>query len=286
VAIFAGKFERVVFIISSGRTGTKALAHHLSACYDNVYAVHEPRPSWRLRRASARWLSGRISRHQLVRLLADSRSQLLARVRQPVYIESNPFLGGFLEAIAEVFEKPRIVHVVRDPRTYIRSSINWGCFRGIRHLASTYLPYWLPKPEQIDPNCPKPWNEMPHAERLAWYWKTLNAELNRGQNIFGNNYLRVRFEDLFARDGSGLQSLVQWIGLPWKPQLPTAANSENVNASKARICPPWRDWTEPQQQQVLHHCRDLMGLYGYDPAMDLAAPAASAPAAIPSLSSR
>jgi hypothetical protein len=42
---FAGKFDKAVFIVSSGRTGTKALAHHLSKCYDNVFAVHEPRPS-------------------------------------------------------------------------------------------------------------------------------------------------------------------------------------------------------------------------------------------------
>lgn len=266
MAIFAGKFERVVFIVSSGRTGTTALAQHLDAAYPNVRALHEPRPSWRLRRASAKALCGRLAKPQLVELLASARRDLVSRITQPIYVESNPYLGGFLDAFGEVFDRPRILHVVRDPRSFIRSSINFGVFSGLKRFASACLPYWLPKPELCLPNpsCPpKTWRQMSPIERLAWYWTLLNTELNRGQSLYPHDYLRLRFEDLFNPDGTGLRQLTDFIGLPFNQNLIAAANAEKVNASKTLRLPKWPDWPADLQQQVLDHCRPLMTLYGY-----------------------
>ncbi|HEX2974227.1 MAG TPA: hypothetical protein VHP11_17970 [Tepidisphaeraceae bacterium] len=202
MAIFSGKFQRVVFIVSSGRTGTKALAHHLSVCYDNVHAVHEPTPSWRLRRASSRAMAGRISKAELVEKLAYCRRQMVAQVQTPIYVESNPFLAGFLEAFGEVFDNPMVLHVVRDPRTYVRSALNWGSYSGIKKLASNFCPYWTVKPEHFANNTDTPWMQMTDRQRAAWYWKTVNTDLNRGQELLGDRYLRIRFEDLFARSGA------------------------------------------------------------------------------------
>jgi len=268
VAILANKFDRVVFIVSSGRTGTKALAHHLSRCYGNVTAVHEPRPSWRLRIASGKSICGRMTPDGLATLLARSRQRSVAQIIRPIYIESNPFLWGFLGAFEKVFDKPMILHVVRDPRTYIRSAINWGACRGIKQLLNTYFPYWHPHPEQISPT-DRPWSRMSDIQRMAWYWKLVNTELNRGQELYGDRYLRIRFEDLFARDGSGLKQFTSWVGLPWKDGLLASANSEKVNASRGSACPKFEQWPPERQEQALEYCRELMGLYGYelDPAV-------------------
>ena len=46
--------EKVVVILSTGRTGTKALAHFFNTSYDNVTALHEPAPSRHLRLLSNR----------------------------------------------------------------------------------------------------------------------------------------------------------------------------------------------------------------------------------------
>jgi hypothetical protein len=264
LAIPGGKLERVVFVVSSGRTGTTALAQHLERCFSQVRAMHEPSPSWRLRRASAKALCGRMTRDQLVVLLASSRRKLLASIDRPIYVESNPYLGGFIEAFGDVFDAPRIVHVVRDPRTFIRSSMNFGTFRGVKQLAQGLIPYWLPKPEHCAGPCVKRWGDMAEPERLAWYWELINRELNRGQELYGPNYLRVRFEDLFARDGSGLHRLTDWIGLPRNEELAAASNSENVNASGKGRFPKWDEWDAQLKEQVLGHCRKLMVLYGYD----------------------
>lgn len=263
MAVFSGKFERVVFIVSSGRTGTTALAQHLAAAYSDVCALHEPTPSWRLRRASAMALCGRLTKDQLVQRLASARRGLVGRITQPIYIESNPYLGGFMEAFAEVFDKPLIIHLVRDPRTFIRSSMNFGTFRGLKKFAQAFIPWWLPKPEQLPNAAGRRWNEMSEPERMAWYWSILNRELNRGREIHGERYMRMRFEDLFAKDGSGMHPFTDFIGLPRNARLIEEANRENVNASREHAFPKFADWPADLKARLAEHCGDLMAMYGY-----------------------
>lgn len=263
MAIFAGKFEKVVFIVSSGRTGTTALATHLDASYDNVCALHEPKPSWRLRRASGKAVCGRMGKQELVDLLADCRRSLVDRISQPIYIESNPFLGGFVEAFGEVFDKPKIIHVVRDPRTYVRSSMNFGAFRGLKKLANLFIPYWLPKPDYMPGPRQYAWRQMSEPQRMAWYWSIINRALDRAADISADSYIRIRFEDLFAKDGSGLNTLTDWIGLPRSPRLSADANREQVNASRDRNFPRWVDWPGELKGQLLEYCGELMDKYGY-----------------------
>ncbi len=223
---------RVVLVVSTGRTGTKALAQHLNACYPHVCALHEPPPTrFYLRRTANRYLCGRLSREELVSILTRCRARMAGpQERHTIYVESNPGLSGFLDAIPDVFPDFQVLHVVRDPRTYIASAINWGVFNGVKGMLARYLPFWLPKPEYTHPRgaagAPT-WKAMSPAERLAWHWRLINVHLDRGAALYGDRYLRVRFEDLFARDGSGLAEVVRWMGLPpatashWRPMRKT-----------------------------------------------------------------
>ncbi len=264
MAVFAGRFEKVVFVLSSGRTGTTALAQHLNDCYDETFAVHEPPPSWRLRCASGKALCGRLGRSELAQMLAHSRRRMIEHTRQSIYIESNPYLGGFLEAFADVFERPRIVHVVRDPRSFIRSSINFGTFRGIKGLANRWVSYWLPKPERLlQPAGPR-WNDMSQPMRLAWYWDLVNLRWDVASRSMAGIMWRMRYEDLFARDGSGVRKLIDWLGLPPNDRVIENITRQPVNASKDHGFPRFRDWEPALSRQVIDRCRELMRLYGYD----------------------
>ncbi len=263
MATLGGKFDKVVILVSTGRTGTSALAQYLDRAYDNVKALHEPPPSRNLRRDSNRYLCKRLSKDGLARTLTDSRRGLLARVTEPIYIESNPFLHGFLDVFDEVFGCPLIVHIVRDPRTYIRSYINFGVFRGVKGLCAAYYPFWMLKPEFYEQNPATRWADMSPAERVAWRWVTVNGELNRGEELFGERYLRIRFEDLFTPDGSGLRILTDWIGLPENAEVAEAARTEKVNVSRDRGFPKWENLDPGLRDAVLAHCKDMMQTYGY-----------------------
>src|SRR3954452_8876892 len=97
--VFSGK--KFIFIVSSGRTGTKAIAQHLSRCYPQVWAEHEPAPSWRLRMGTSRALCGKVTRDELKEMLVRLRRGLVERADRAVYIESNPYLSGFIEVLGE-----------------------------------------------------------------------------------------------------------------------------------------------------------------------------------------
>lgn len=250
MAEFVGK--KFVFIVSSGRTGTKAIAQHLSRCYPEVWAEHEPAPSWRLRMGTTRALMGKASCEQLRSMLARLRRKLVGSVTQGVYVESNPYLSGFVQVIGEVFQEARVVHVVRDPRSYVRSGVNFGAFAGLKKLAAEWWPNWFPKGEG--------WPQMDGIERLAWFWNLVNSHLNRGEGIYGERYLRVKFEELFCAEG--LERLTDWIGLPRSRGIIEEAKRERVNASHGGL-PAWEQWPAADQEKVLRHCGPLMRVYGY-----------------------
>jgi hypothetical protein len=182
-------------------------------------------------------------------------------VQQGIYVESNPYLSGFVEVLGEVFEGASVVHVVRDARTYVRSGVNFGAFAGMKRLASAFWPNWFPKPAVRDRKSEVSWGEMDAIERLAWFWTLVNSHLNRGEQIYGPRYLRIRFEELFS--GDGLERLTDWMGLPRSSALREEAGRERVNASKGRQLPEWEKWCGADQHKVMKHCEKLMREYGY-----------------------
>jgi hypothetical protein len=256
--------EKVVVILSTGRTGTKALAHFFNTTYDNVTALHEPRPSRHLRLLSNRAMAKGMTPDAAVRSLANARSKLLASLTRPVYIESNWYIYAFLDALRPVFgENTKMLHVVRDPRTYVPSMLNYGTYAGLKAVATKFLPYWYIRPEQMIENPPKRWTQMSEAERLAWHWHVVNTELDRAPAMFGDDYLFMRYENLFAPDGSGLAKLLPWIGLPENPGLLEKIRGERVNASTGKSS-AWAKIDPDARRAVMEMCGEQMRRYGYE----------------------
>jgi hypothetical protein len=260
--------EKVVVILSTGRTGTKALAHFFNTTYDTVTALHEPRPSRHLRVLSNRAMAKGMTADAAVRTLSKARASLLASLTRPIYIESNWYIYAFLDALRPVFgERTQVLHVVRDPRTYVPSMLNYGTYKGLKAVATKFLPYWYIRPEQMMENPPKRWAQMSEAERLAWHWHVVNKELDRAPQMFGDDYRFMRYEDLFAPDGSGVKQLLPWIGLPENPALLEKIRGERVNASTGKSS-AWTRTDPAARRAVLEMCGEQMARYGYNPKDD------------------
>ena len=260
--MFHENISKVAFLISTGRTGTQTLAFHINKHYENVCALHEPRPSRNLRIASIKHLAGKRTTKQMRNILIKSRSKLFMGIKQRIYIESNPFLYGFLEVLDELFTNAMVVHIIRDPRTYIPSHLNHKGLAGLKGLAANYS-YWMLKPDYVSRNPEKRWRSMSSQEKLAWCWNTINAFLNRGEQLFGSRYLRIRYEDLFTQDGTGILKLCDWLGLEHKDAMTREMLGKRMNQGKNNICNKWETWDSDQQKLVLYHCEQLMNMYGY-----------------------
>ena len=257
------QFEKVVIILSSGRTGTTALARIFGDAFESVCGLHEPKPSRRLRREGFAYLAGRRTREQMIDSLTRARTKLCAGVGEPIYVETNPYLLGFAEVLNEVFSQPQVIHVTRDPRTLIPSALNFGVQRGLKRIFSAVVPHWMIKPEQIDPQAERRWAQMSQVERFAWYWRVANEHLNGGATIYGDRYRRVRYEDLFNGEADNLRELAEWMGLVELPDALGPLLTRRVNPSRGDVMPAWPDWQPADRQAVEHHCADLMRSYGY-----------------------
>ena len=277
MAVWADKFERVVVVLSTGRTGTQALAHYFNTCYDHVTALHEPKPTRHFRVMSNRAMAGKLSKETAVRTLVRSRRRLVEKITRPIYVESNWYLYGFLDALRDVFGRPKILHVVRDPRTFIPSYLNYGTFSGLKKIAAEFLPYWYLKPEQYEKRPAKTWRQMSRPERLAWHWHVVNREIDRGAERYGDDYLLLRYEDLFPKQfgpegPAGLRRFQEWVGLPPSDRLLCLMREQKMNASTNRGYPKWEQWDEPTRRAVLAMCGAQMEQYGY-PTDDASSPA-------------
>lgn len=256
-------FRTTAVFLSTGRTGTMALAEYFNASYPNVCARHEPKPSRSLRILGNRRLCGRLSREAAVEALRRARRPLERMTGGDVYLEANPYLCGFVDVLPDAFGPTRVIHLVRDPRTYIRSAINFSFARGVRGLATALVPDWSLKPDRCEAKPPRRWREMDPIERLAWFWNRINGVLDGAERRYGADYLRVRFEDLFDRDGTGLRGIAAWLGLPPEPALVNSMREKAVNASRRRECPGWDEWSPEARRLVVQHCGERAARYGY-----------------------
>ncbi len=244
-----------IFILSTGRTGTTFLADFLHQ-YGNITAVHEPKPSRILRMWSMACLEGRVSPNYMAAAFSKKRQKLLNHVHAPIYIESNPFIVGFVDVLKELFDDPIIIHVVRDPRTYTTSSINHGNTVGLKSFFNKYVPFWVYTPKghkqsQLEP-----------AFRAAEHWQITNQTL-RDYGKSNKNYYMFKFEEVFVGDREKLGDLLKIIGAP-KNALNEFKNSKVPrNKSKHRQIKAWQDWPEPTRQQIKKICGPLMKTYGY-----------------------
>jgi len=245
-------------VLSSGRTGTKFLAEFFSANHPDVLAVHEPAPSYHLRMLANARLAGAASRGLLIAALRASRGGLERRRAGRTYIESNPFLFGFVEVFGAVFESPFIFHIVRDPREFVRSAINHGSATGRKWLTSSLVPYWFPNVRRllhID-------EALTPVGIFAGQWRLVNEFLSeRGRDLPG--YHLFKFEDIFDSDHSGLRRMCEILGLEYPDEGASASTANKVNAGKLKLMGNWQSWTPEQCRELDRVCGDLMRAYGY-----------------------
>jgi hypothetical protein len=243
---------RTVWIVSSGRTGTQFLAHYFDGNFDEVTALHEPPPRIRTRLVANAFAEAACSRARVVSLLQDKKRRI-DDIGSALYVESNPFLWGAIGCLDEVFEDPMIVHVVRDPRAQVRSSLNHGTSTGLKALANRFVPYWYPS----TPEDGGDW-----IARATGVWAFANRFL-RDTGATCRDYRVLRYEDLFDETHSGLHALCDAFGVAFAGAGANVDPSRKLNRGAGQVLDDWRVWTDEQCALVHRIAMPLMADYGY-----------------------
>jgi hypothetical protein len=249
--------SKFAFILSSGRTGTKFLAEFFNANTPDVLARHEPPPSYPLRMLSNAYAAGKASRWMMVSALRLTRP-VLRGFHGQLYIESNPFLYGFADVLPEVAGTPIIIHIVRDPRTYVPSAINHGGGSGLKALASSLIPFWFPPIRRVPGVSSRP----TPVETFAGEWTLVNQFLGEHAGRQAGYHL-FKFEDIFDSTNSGLRQICQVFGLEYPGSAAPISALEKINPGRLNVIGKWETWTDNQCRALDRICGRLMREYGY-----------------------
>lgn len=252
--------ERVVFVLSTGRTGTKTLAEGLAG--GDILAEHQPPFSRILTVASNYYLHGWLSRpilEQLVRWLREPQI-LNANCRYYIQTYSLDYLPA--KIISQRLPNVYVIHLVRDPRTFVRSYLNWMHTRFNSFVANKLVFGWHPSGLFTRAVPGRVWLRMNEFQKVCWHWTYKNALLER---LFEGDarYKRARFEDLFLSEGTEtLHDILTFAGVPYRDGFESAIR-QSKNRSRKSYFPAWQEWSVERRQQLLEMCGSQMRHYGY-----------------------
>lgn len=185
------------------------------------------------------------------------------------YLGSNPALWALLPIIREIMPKAKIIHIIRDGRSWIRSVYsrkinNEGYLKKNRHghvwkFTTDAVNYDLYYGE---------WQNMNMIERLAWIWKTKNQLIVNTIKDDANS-ITIKYEDIFNRstNNHGMSNLIDFISEDVSIEL--ASNHANaferkVNDTKKFLLPPYQYWTIEQKNSFEKIAGEFLRQMGYD----------------------
>lgn len=252
--------EKIVFVLSTGRTGTKTLAEGLAGA--NSKSPHQPPHSRFLTIASNYYLHGWLPKSVLKWFVTRLREPQILKSDYRYYIQT--FSLDYLPAkiISEKYPNVYIIHIVRDPRTFVRSYLNWTHSRFKSWVANKVVPSWHPSGYFTGELAWREWRRMDEFQRVCWHWTYKNTLLEK---LFAGDerYIRIRFEDLFlAQDAETLKEMLTFVGIPYQERF-EAMLQKSKNVSRKTYFPRWKKWADIKRHQLLHLCTEQMRRYGY-----------------------
>lgn len=249
----------VSFLLSTGRTGTQFFSRYLTETCEGLVCKHEPKPSRRFKWYSNFYLSGKLSEGFISKQYLSTRKSVLFNDDICHYVESNNFIFGCMKPISEIAPELSVIHIIRDPFSYVRSHLNKGFWNGIKKFTAKNIPGWL---EKIDP-------QVKGSNDPVWIllarWIYVNRVIHSYHEQY--KYISVRFEDIFDPNNSssagnlnrirmflGYEALADEINGEWL--------SRPSNVSKTMLAQKW-PILDHHYQYLVEHGNDMLKKFNY-----------------------
>lgn len=287
--------KHIGIICSTGRTGTSYFASVLPEVIEGSFCVHEPdvwdgltrRSLERVRRfgvyhmivgrvlgttglrnLSQRYLGGKITLEMLAEAVRRQRSSYYQSIEADLIIESNGQWFGVLPALPRIFRYYRVVGIIRDARTWLASTMNFGRVHGPKDWV-TRLGFRRLDPQLVgDRQYMERWSGMTTFERVCWTWRGINTVLDETIAADANGRM-YRYEDLFLNSASGarIEDMLQFITSFSDRRFSHAFSKDlldrRVHAISRDAFPDWQAWDREQARTLQEICGPLMEKYGY-----------------------
>ncbi|MFN2285038.1 MAG: sulfotransferase domain-containing protein [Anaerolineae bacterium] len=210
--------KAAVFFLSTGRCGTQWFEKALAEVYsDRAVVTHEPvKADYEPRK----FLRAYDDLHLLLDNPAVSEHLRSIRGTLPkyIYIETGWPCYPAIPLFIEKLEKVKVVHVVRHPVRVALSLATHKVYSRTDWISNAAL---TPHDHGVVNRADwRDWEELTTFEKCLFWWTEINAYALEVRSIFdAAQYHFVRFEDIFANEGSALEELTDFIGLPYRHVL-------------------------------------------------------------------
>ena len=253
--------ESYIYVLSTGRAGTNFIHRVMIELYPNFKITHQTRWSRLFNIVGNLSLAGCLPAAFIKRkFLFFKNQQIPGSTFDPLL--SIP-IGLFLKSTPN-FTHYKVIHLVRDPRDFVSSFINWKNQNIKRRFLHHFVPFWQPNPVFCDKISFFQRIKMSKFEYFSWVWNFKNHFF---ENLFagGDNYFLVRMEDLSdpERGDHYFKMLFDFLGLSEVKKDLSAIFNRKINKSTREKFPRWRQWENKQAEILYKYCGQLMKKYGY-----------------------
>jgi len=256
------KDTQPILIISTGRTGAIFLARLFADLYPSTASYHERGNSRPIQIATNLHFSHLFPKSGVKAAWKIFKGNEIKNCEKDFHIDANNFLYGLAAFAPELYPNLKVLHIVRDPRGYVTSQLNFSRQKQTSFIGNYLVPFWQPNPFLV--------GELPitqafnfsRFQKYCWVWDFKNRVMS-GLEGSATPYLCVRFEDLFGEKVETVfKKITDFFGLPPAEKI-SERFREPANTSKPTFFHEWQDWT-PQQANQLHAlCGKQMGKHGY-----------------------
>ncbi|MCK5659279.1 MAG: hypothetical protein KAH96_05335 [Alphaproteobacteria bacterium] len=288
--------KKCIFITSVGRTGTRFIGKIFGTVIPDSISFHEPdllTPRhvnewlWKLkafgplnmifgkmlgivgmRHLSHKRMSGKLRASDVIELIIKQRRKFISSFEQSIYIESNCTFYGIFDLLIEAFTNSNSIFIVRDPRTWVRSRIDWGdWYSKLDYNKLLNLGRLSPYMFENENNS-NLWPSYSQFQKLCWAWNKITSfALSR---ISSEARLKIfKYEDLFLSNNryEHMNNLLESItifpdGDKYHYKLRPGILDKVVHASKKNF-PLWVEWTHKLAHQLDMICGETMRKFDY-----------------------
>jgi hypothetical protein len=261
-----------IFVLSSGRSGTNAIAHSLNKIMTNASVYHEFALQ-EIQVISFKYFMRLIDDDEAIQMLESIYFQYARNSKNYLWIDVSNKLCWIAPLLKKAFPDSRFIELIRDGRKVVSSFFNklnneMYTEEGMI-IIQNYLDNGGPEPEHrkdIWWNMVSPFSDWEYRRkfsRFEWccsHWTDSHSQIsNFASNIKPSNFLSVRLEDLISSD------LVKTNFLNFiDPQLPLTTFKELLIKPINVYEPIQHELTESQLEVFRRICGDTMNHYKYD----------------------
>jgi len=196
--------ESPVFVLSTGRSGTKFITKILNADPD-LWVEHSPAPELAHQSYLIHRENPGVESIKLAFLHARMDAMNRAHAAGYRYVETNNRITFYAEAIAQIFPNAKFVHMVRSPAEFVRSGMRRGYYETMNSERSGHI-----EPRLCD-SLTERWSGLTRVEKISWQWNTINENIEKfKRTVSADRLFFCRSDDLF-RDPNVAKSLLDFV---------------------------------------------------------------------------